>query len=242
MDQKLPVRASTQQQIPLEDIQDNLVILKNGCCCYILSVTSLNFSLLSETEQEATIYAYAALLNSLTFPIQLVISSKRKDISLYLNVLLEKENKETNPLLQGMIKRYRKFIEEMIKKNNVLDKEFYLVIPFFPIELGINTNTTFSFLSPSKSLPFSKSYLIEKAKSSLNPKRDHLVRQFARIGLMATQLNTQEIVTMFYQSYNVEQAESQKIFPEAQYTSTIVQSIKSSKVSPLSPPSPIVNK
>jgi len=238
MDQKLPIRASTQQQIPVDDIQDNLVILKNGCCCYVLSVTSLNFSLLSETEQDATIYAYAALLNSLTFPIQLIISSKRKDISLYLNVLLEKENKETNPLLQGMIKRYRKFIEEMIKKNNVLDKEFYLVIPFFPIELGLNTNTPLSFLSSPKSLPFSKAYLIEKAKVSLNPKRDHLVRQFARIGLSATQLNTHELITLFYNTYNLEQAESQKIFPEAQYTSTIVQSVKNLKETPPQPATP----
>jgi hypothetical protein len=241
MNDKLPIRATTQQQIPLEDIIDNLVVLKNGCCCYILSITALNFSLLSEAEQESTIYAYAALLNSLTFPVQIVISSRRKDITSYLNILLEKENKETNLLMQGMIKRYRKFIEEMIKKNNVLDKQFYLVIPFFPIELGINSATPLSFMSSPKSLPFSKSYLVEKAKISLNPKKDHLIRQFARIGLSATQLNTQELTTLFYEIYNAEQSESQKITPEAQYSSLAVQSVKTNQPVPTEPISPVAS-
>jgi hypothetical protein len=227
MDPKLPIRATTQEQIPIEDINENLVILKNGSCCLILQVTALNFSLLSETEQEAIIYSYAALLNSLTFPIQILVKSTRKDISSYLKILLQAENDQNNPLLKNQVNKYRRFIEEMIKKNNVLDKKFYLVIPFFAIELGIKQTTSLNPFTSRKntSLPFSKSYLIEKAKMSLYPRREHLIRQFARIGLYAWQLSTEELIALFHEIYNSEQVESQKISPEAQYTSYTVQSI-----------------
>lgn len=228
MDPKIPIRATTQEQLPIEDIDESLVILKDGSCCLLLQVTALNFSLLSEAEQEAIIYSYAALLNSLTFPIQIVIKSKRKDISAYLKILLQAETDQRNPLLKNQINKYRRFIEEMIKKNNVLDKKFYLVIPFFSIELGIKQATSsFNFFSAKKnaSLPFSKSYLIEKAKMNLLPKRDHLIRQLARIGLFAWQLSDEELIALFHGIYNSEQAEAQKVSPQAQYTSYTVQSI-----------------
>lgn len=228
MDPKAPIRATTQQQIPLEDVQNDLFILKDGSCGIILTVNALNFSLLSETEQEATIYSYAALLNSLTFPIQILIRSKRKDISSYLNLLIEEEGKQKNPLLQNQIKKYRKFVEEMIRKNNVLDKQFYVVIPFTTAELGA-PQAVASSLSPQKSsLPFPKNYILEKAKINLEPKRDHLVRQFARIGLIATKLTTEELSALFYEIYNSEQSDFQKIAPAAQYKYPLVQSIKQS--------------
>ncbi len=150
MDPKQPIRATTQEQIPLEDIQDDLVILKDGSCCAILNVTAMNFSLLSETEQEATIYSYAALLNSLTFPIQILIRSKQKDITAYLKILLQAENDQKNPLLKNLISKYRKFVEEMIKKNNVLDKKFYIIIPFYAIELGIRQAASANLFAKKK--------------------------------------------------------------------------------------------
>lgn len=228
MDPKLPIRASTQQQIPIENIRDNIFVLKDGSCGIILSVAALNFSLLSETEQEATIYAYAALLNSLTFPIQIVARSRQKDISSYLAILLEEENKQKNPLLQNQIKKYRKFIEEMIKRNNVLDKEFYVVIPFSIYELGVSQAVTKSLIPQKSTLPFSENYILEKAKINLAPKKDHLIRQFARIGLITRQLTSDEMVTLFYEIYNPKQAERQKISPGTQYTYPLVQSVKPS--------------
>jgi len=226
MDPKLPIRATTQQQLPLEDIQDDMFILKDGSCGIILSVSALNFSLLSEQEQDATIYAYSALLNSLTFPIQIVIRSKRKDISSYLTLLLEEETKQKNPLLLNQIKKYRKFIEEMIKKNNVLDKEFYVIIPFTALELGAPQAVTSSLRPKKAGLPFPKNYILEKAKINLSPKKDHLCRQLARIGLATKQLNTTELTSLFYEIYNSEQAETQKISPENQFQSPLVRSAK----------------
>lgn len=201
---QIPIRASTQEHLPIEDIQGNLVILKDGSCAMIISVSSVNFDLLSEREQEAIIYAYGALLNSLTFPIQLLIRSQKKDISSYLN-LLEKQQikKASSPLLENLIASYRKFVAEMVKKNNVLDKKFYVVIPFSALELGVASTLT-SLIKPGRSLPFSKDYILEKAQVALVPKRDHLVKLFARLGLTAKQLQNKDLINLFYEIYNGE--------------------------------------
>lgn len=201
---QIPIRATTQEHLPIEDIKDDLVILKDGSCALVLSVSSVNFDLLSEHEQEAIIYAYGALLNSLTFPIQIHIRSQRKDISLYLD-LLEKEQikKENNKLVAGLIGSYRKFVAEMVKKNNVLDKKFYVAIPFSSLELGVAQTLT-SIIKQTKGLPFPKDYIIQKAKISLFPKRDHLTRLFARLGLTAKQVETKDLIKLFYEIYNNE--------------------------------------
>ncbi|MCL5090964.1 MAG: hypothetical protein M1514_03070 [Patescibacteria group bacterium] len=207
---QIPIRATTQEHLPIEDILDNLVVLKDGSCALILAVSSVNFDLLSEKEQEAIIYAYASLLNSLTFPIQVVIRSQRKDISAYLNLLEKQESvKANNPLLSNMIKGYRKFVGEMVKKNNVLDKKFYVVIPFSALELGVAPTLT-SIFKKTQSLPFTKDYILPKAKDSLFPKRDHLIKLFARIGLVARQMQTEELIKLFYNIYNSENSTTEK--------------------------------
>lgn len=201
---QIPIRASTQAHLPIEDIQNNLAILKDGSCAMILSVSSVNFDLLSEREQDAIIYAYAALLNSLTFSVQIFIKSQKKDISSYLELLEKQEAKQANnPLLSGLIGSYRKFVGEMVKKNNVLDKKFFIVIPFSSLELGVTQNLT-SMVKKNNTLPFPIKDILQKAQISLLPKRDHLVRLFARLGLTAKELETKEIVKLFYEIYNVE--------------------------------------
>jgi len=201
---QIAIRASTQEHLPIEDIKENLVILKDGSCAMILSVSSVNFDLLSEREQEATIYAYGALLNSLTFPIQLLIMSQKKDISSYLDLLEKQEAiKASSPLLKNLINSYRKFVAEMVKKNNVLDKKFYVVIPFSALELGVASSLT-SLIKPGVSLPFPKEHILQKAQVSLTPKKDHLVKLFARLGLTAKQLENKELVRLFYEIYNGE--------------------------------------
>ena len=219
----LPIRGSTQQAIPIEDIKDNLVILKDGSVCLVLRTTALNFGLLSEPEQDATIYAYASLLNSLTFPIQILVRSQRKDISSYLELLAGAEEQQGNALLKKQIKKYRRFIEETVKKNNVLDKRFYVVIPFSSFELGVKQALGATILPRKTKLPFAKSYILQKAKISLYPKRDHLLRQFSRMGLMGRQLSTHELISLFYEIYNPEIAESQKVTVGAEYTAPIIQ-------------------
>lgn len=201
---QIPIRASTQEQLPIEDVKDNLVILKDGSCALVLAVSAVNFDLLSEREQDAIIYAYGALLNSLNFSIQIVIRSQKKDISSYLDLLaIQEVKKKDSPLVAGQIASYRTFVAEMVKKNNVLDKKFYVVIPFSALELGVGQTLT-SLLKKSTGLPFPKDYILQKAKISLFPKKDHLIRLFNRVGLKAKQLETNELIKLYFEIYNGE--------------------------------------
>lgn len=201
---QIPIRASTQEHLPIEDIVENLVILKDGSCSLVISVSAVNFDLLSEREQDAIIYAYGALLNSLTFPVQILIRSQRKDISSYLNLLDRQQiKKKDSPLVANLIGSYRKFVSEVVKKNNVLDKKFYAVIIFSALELGVSSTLT-SIIKQNKGLPFPKEYIVQKAKISLVPKRDHLIRLFNRIGLRTRQLENIELTKLFYEIYNGE--------------------------------------
>ncbi len=221
---KIPIRASTQEHLEIEDIKDNIVILKDGSCCLILATTAINFSLLSEKEQDALIYAYAALLNSLTFPIQVLICSKRKDVTSYLKLLEREIEKQANSLLREQMKKYHQFIEETVKKNNVLDKSFYVIIPFSKLELGVS-QTLKTTIKRQKGLPFPKDYILERAKMSLYPKRDHLIKQFNRLGLKTKELTTAEIIKLLYDAYNPTSG-FQKLATSEEYATPLVQSTK----------------
>lgn len=222
---KIPIRASTQEHLEIADIKDDIVLLKDGSCCLILKTTAINFGLLSEREQDATIYAYAALLNSLTFPIQIIIRSKKKDITSYLSLLDEEILKQRNPLLKNQMQKYRHFIEEIVKKNEVLDKEFFAVLPFSALELGA-TKAISSSLKKRKSLPFSKNYILERAKMNLFPKRDQMIRQFNRLGLKTRQLNSSELIQLFYSIYNPEAVRVQGLALNQDYATPLVSTKK----------------
>ena len=194
-----PISAPSQNHLPIADIVDDVIMYKDGGAAIVLETTSLNFGLLSEKEQQAVIAGYAALLNSLSFAIQIIIRSQKKDISNYLEYLDEASKKIQNPQLLEIMKGYKNFVAETIKKKNVLGKRFFIVIPFSPLELGV----TKSVLSVTRKgpLPYPKSYSIKKAKVSLYPKRDHLIRQAGRLSIKLKQLSTSELVELFYDIY-----------------------------------------
>ena len=196
-----PIRATTQEFLEIEDIVDDIVILSSGNAALIIETSAVNFGLLSEEEQDALIYAYASFLNSLSFPLQIVILSKRMDISSYIEYLVSEEGKSPSAVMKDRIRNYREFILSTIKENKVLEKKFYLVVPFSVLEMGIKDNTK-SLTRKKKKLPFTKDYIASRAKTSLFPKRDHILRQLGRIGLKGKQLATQELVELFYNLYN----------------------------------------
>lgn len=220
---KIAIRASTQDHLDIEDIRDDIVVLKDGSCCVVIAVTSINFDLLSEQEQEATIYAYAALLNSLSFSIQIVIHSQQKDVSSYLKYLDQVGKTETRAAFRKYLQKYRQFVEETVQKNNVLDKRFYLVIPMSTLELGA-VKSIVSNLNPQKrKLPYEKDYILERAKINLYPKRDHILRQLGRLGIKGKQLDTKELIKLFFDLYNPE-SPGQEIEDIRQYEAPIIQS------------------
>ena len=198
--------------------------MKDGSAAVVISVDAMNFGLLAEEEQDAVMYAYAGLLNSLNYPIQVVVRSQTKDVTSYLNLLESQEQKTTHEVMRKRIQIYREFVGNLIHERNVLDKKFYVTVPATSTELGL--------LAASSVLPgqgtvdvksIEKSVLVEKAINALEPKRDHLISQFARIGLYSRQLTTQEIIQLFYLSYNPEAAEGQNITDSSNYTTPLVQ-------------------
>lgn len=200
MQQIIPIRSSTQEFVEIEDIDHDIIIFVDGSCALVIATTAVNFGLLSEKEQEAIIYAYAGLLNSLSFPIQILIRSQHKDISSYLELLKEQEHRQKNPKLVKSISDYRAFIAATVREKDVLDKKFYFVVPFSSLELGISTKVLFG--SKKKGLPYEKSYIYDRALTVLTPKRDHIIRLLNRIGIRGKQLTSEQLIRFFFSAYN----------------------------------------
>jgi hypothetical protein len=195
------IKTSTQSHMDIEDIREDMIVLKDGSACIILQTSAVNFSLLSEGEQDATIYAYAGLLNSLNFPVQILITSQKKNINSYLGLLNAQKQRITNPLLKTQLEKYYQFIQQTVKENEVLDKKFYLSLPFSSLEMGVSSTLSTAF-KKQKNFTLDKSVLIEKAKTSLIPKKDHLITQLSRLGLKTKQLTTPQLIKLFFNYYN----------------------------------------
>jgi hypothetical protein len=218
-----PLIGTTQSQIPIVDIIENITLFKDGGAALVLESTSLNFGLLSEREQEAVVAAYAALINSLSFHTQILVRTQKKDVSRYIEQLEKRIPQISNPKLQQLMGDYKAFISETIKKKNVLGKRFFIIIPFSAIELGINTKSLNPLANKKQeTLPYTKDYIIKKALIALNPKRDHLIRQAQRLGLKLRQLTNQELLILYYDIYNPDiqkfQVRKEDILDEARTT------------------------
>lgn len=198
--QVVPIRSTTQKFTEIEDINHDIVMFVDGSCALVLSTTAVNFGLLSEKEQESLIFAYAGLLNSLSFPVQILVRSEHKDVTAYLRILEDQEKVQKDPKRAKSIHDYRLFVAATVKEKNVLDKKFYITIPFSSLEIGASPSVLFG--SKKKGLPYEKSYIFDKALTVLTPKRDHLVRLLARLGLRASQLTNEQLVRLYFSIYN----------------------------------------
>lgn len=198
----MPLVSTTQDHLPIADIVDDIVLYKDGGAAIVMETSSLNFGLLSEKEQGAVVAAYAALINSLSFSIQVMIRTQRKDISGYIKFFDEASSKITNPKLAAITDDYRQFITESIKKKTVLGKRFFIIVPFNSLELGV-TKSAMTAIKRGP-LPFPKDYVVKKAKVTLYPKRDHLIRQAGRLGLKLKPLTKPELIDLYFSINNPE--------------------------------------
>ncbi|MCX7997252.1 MAG: hypothetical protein N2691_05905 [Patescibacteria group bacterium] len=207
-----PVKATTQQFIEIDEIKDDIILMRDRSAVVVIEVGAVNFWLLSQEEQTSIIYAYGGLLNSLSFPVEILILSKKMDISSYLEYLNGKIATSQSEVVKNRLSAYQNFIKNVVKKNTVLEKRFFFIIPFSPLELGA------AGISASK---MNKEYIISRAKTSLYPKRDHLQRLLAKIGLKATVLHRQELVELFYNLYNPS-ATGKQLAPVDTYTDVVL--------------------
>ena len=189
-------KATTQKFIEIQNISGNIVSLANGSACSIIEVQAINFPLLSKEEQNTKVLSYAGLLNSLSFPIQILIRSKKIDISSYLRLLDAEMEKNQNELLKNQIKLYREFVQELVKINAVLDKKFYIAISYSGLEGGF-------------------------AETKLPPKAEALHAQLKRIGLAAKTLEKESLVKLFHEIYNGEVEYVREAAEDVKYTTTV---------------------
>lgn len=190
------IKSTTQDFTEIVDIVDDIVLFHGGNMCSILEVAAVNFYLLSQNEQEAKLYGYVALLNSLALPIQILVVSKKVDIASYLDLINQKIASIKHPLLLEHLKQFRDFIKNLIKGENLLDKKIYVVIPFSTLELGP--------LAGAKATGRMSVETLKKIKTEVGIKRNHVVTQLFRIGLASKVLHSEELVKLFYELFNGE--------------------------------------
>lgn len=197
---------STQTHLRIGEIRDNVFVLKNGGTRAVLSVSSINFNLKSEPEQNAIIFSYQNFLNSLEFPIQILVRSKRLNIDNYIDQINDLAAKQQNPLLKEQTTEYSQYIKKLVEYADIMEKEFYVVIPFDPgrTEAVLGIQKFFQRLAPKDSYTDIKRRHSEfnQLKKNLNQRINIVKSGLQNCGLKVEQLNTTELIEFFYNVYN----------------------------------------
>ncbi len=204
---------STQKYLNIAEIKDNVVVFKDGSLKAVLLVSSINFALKSEEEQEAIIQNYVRFLNSLRRPIQVIIQSRLLNIDYYLSSLEQKEKETTNELLKMQIADYIQFIRELIKLGDIMSKHFYVVVSYNPLSGDVKksffTQITELFSSASGIVLNKKRF--DKYKMALSSEVSYIISGLSSMGVKSIQLDTQSLVELFYNSYNLKIAQREKL-------------------------------
>ena len=215
--------ASTQEHVQIASVREGVVIMKDGSYRLILSVLPINFSLKSEQEQNSLIFRYQSFLNSLHFPIQISMQSKKLDLTPYLQKIRKLVDTQQNELIRIQTEDYVDFIGQLINYANIMSKSFFVTINYAPISLP---KTTFidKLLGKQQSSNVLKiSEADFKAHSEeLLERGQQVARGLGSMGLIVKQLPTQEILEMFYNLYNPEEAGKERLIEIGELQSTVV--------------------
>ena len=205
-------KPATQMHVPIAEIRDGVVILKDGTLRAVLMVSSINFALKSEDEQNALISAYVGFLNSIDFPIQIVVQSRKLQIGPYLEKLGEIERAQTNELLKVQIADYRAFVTELIEIGQIMTKRYYVVVPYDPL-----TNKRKNFWSRIKEVSTPvlalklKDEQFARRKEDLEVRIRHVMGGLESMGVSVALLDTQALIELYYATYNPDVAASQPL-------------------------------
>lgn len=197
----------TQKYLDVSEIREDTVILKDGSMRAILAVSSTNFALKSEDEQNAIGAAYQGFLNSLDFPIQILIHSRILDVNGYLEKMRSLESSQTNELLRIQMSEYIEYIAKLIEFANIMSKTFYVVVPYSAAAAG-KTGFFSKFgriLNPAGQIAVSRNDF-EQARAKLDERVAHVSSELGGMGLRSLQLKTEELIELLYQSYNFDAA------------------------------------
>lgn len=201
---------STQQYLDIAEIKYDTVVMKDGSIRAVLSVSSINFALKSEDEQNAIISAYVSFLNNLNTPLQIVIQSRDLNIQNYLDYMAAQEREQTNRLLKIQTGEYIEYIKELVSIGKIMNKKFFVVVSYNPA--GDKRRGFFSLLSealkPATIFKLKETKFL-RYKEALSRRVDSVSSALLSLGVDVKQLNTQELIELYYSSYNPETAKNQ---------------------------------
>lgn len=209
---KNKISVSTQKYLDIAEIKENTVIMRDGTLRAVLLVSSINFALKSEDEQNAIISGYVSFLNNINFPLQIVIQSRELNIDNYLADLRQKEKEQTNELLKMQTAEYIQYIMELISMSKIMNKRFYIVVPYDPLSDKQKNffNRLFDVLRPAALIKM-KEKKFRRRRGELSYRVDNVVSGLNSIGLNSVELDTQSLIELYYNSYNPTTSANQKL-------------------------------
>ncbi|HEV2412513.1 MAG TPA: hypothetical protein VGS28_01765 [Candidatus Saccharimonadales bacterium] len=217
---------STQNLLEIAEIRDGIVIMNDGSFRAVILARSINFDLMSAGEKESVEYAYQNFLNSLYFPVQIVVRSRKVDMRPYLEKLNRIRTEQDNMLLALLMEDYIYYVSQLVEQTNIMSKQFYVVVPYFSeIKAGQVAAQTKGFLSgilgsSKQQLIINESALV-KAKTELQNRVQSVVNGLLQLGVQAVPLDTQELIELYYDVYNPDTATRQPL-PELNNMATVV--------------------
>jgi len=221
---------STQNILQIAEIRDGIVIMNDGSFRSVVMVKSINFDLMSPQEQESVEYAYQGFLNSLYFPMQIFIRSQRVDLQPYIEKLDKIRTEHDNMLLALLMDDYIGYVDQLAQQTNIMDKKFYLVIPFFPVQdaqkaitqsMNFFTGVAQLFKTREDHVNINEGDL-EKAKTELRNRVQAVLGGLQQCGIQGLPLDTQELIELYYDTYNPDTATRQQLKNFNSLTSDIV--------------------
>ena len=217
--------ASVQEHLVIDQIKDGVVQLKDGSLKAVILVSSVNFALKGEDEKNSIVSGFQTFVNSLNFPIQIVIRSKRLNLDDYVAKLNKLRNAQKNELLKEQTSDYIEFVTRMLDVVNIMDKSFFVVVPFFPSGLKKvgYLDEIVGKVKPATKIEKQQTEF-ENEKTQLLQRVENIISGISGMGLRAVTLNTQELIELFYTLYNPTAEHTQKLVEIDELTAPIVTS------------------
>lgn len=192
-----------QQFVPVKEVRDGIAVLKDGSMAIIVMVTSINLSLKSSEEQRATLAQFQSFLNTLDFPIQIIIQSRRYDIRPYILTLQNRLREQIEPLLQVQTREYIQFVQSFTDQVNIMHKSFFVSIPYVPPVLSQQKGLGKIFSFFNKTNPQIQTVnSFEEQRTQLEERVNVVEQGLSRIGLRVAQLSTEEVIELLYKTFN----------------------------------------